>query len=249
MKSFSMRRRVICSLAAIAGLAMLAVSPAMASPITFAQYIQLGNGQQWTINTVGGTTTITAAGVDLFAFQSPTIFGATAYRTASFTFSASSSQPGDCDVATCLSGGYEQQGYHGSFSFIDTTLGTNLLSGTFNVTVNPLHTGGQLTSTIGGTGASFEGTTTVTNPIQLVLSSAYLDFSGAVLEDASFSLSSVIPNFGVDPQTIKPTGPFSAAGGGTFSYDNNVPEPATLSLIGGALLGLGMLRRKLLSRP
>lgn len=247
MKSFSTRRRMICSLAAIAGLAIIAVSPAMASPITFAQYLQLGSGQQWTISASGGTTTITASGLDLFVFQVPTTLGGVGTtELATFTLTATSSSTGDCDISGCGSGGYTQPGFIGSFSFIDTNLPVghqNLLSGTFSTI------GAQLSSTIGGSGAGFDGTTTLAYPLQLVFTSDYLNFSGAILEDASFSLSSLTPKFAVDAQTFKPTGRYTAAGAGTFSYDQNTPEPATLSLIGGALLGLGMLRRKLLSRP
>jgi hypothetical protein len=47
-------------------------------------------------------------------------------------------------------------------------------------------------------------------------------------------------------------GPVNASTGGGFveyDYGSPTPEPATLSLIGGALLGLGMLGRKRFSRP
>jgi hypothetical protein len=34
-----------------------------------------------------------------------------------------------------------------------------------------------------------------------------------------------------------------------YEYSSTTPEPATLSLIGGALLGLGVFARKRFSRP
>jgi len=233
---------MIITLAAIVGLAILAVSPAMASPITFAQYLELGGGNQWTITTSGGTTVGVLTGQELFVFQVPTSLGGIGTaRAATLTLNASSNQAGDCDIAGCLSGSYTQPGFTGTFSFIDNITGKNLLSGIFD------GTGAQFTAAIGGNGGAFDGTTTLIDPLELKLSSDYLNFLGATLESASFSLSSLTPAFAVDPITFKPIGRYVAAGSGTFSYDT-IPEPATLSLIGGALLGLGMLRRKMLSR-
>ena len=246
MKNFSIRRGMMITLAAIVGLALLAVSPAMATPITFAQYIQLnGTQQQWTISTVAGTTTISASGQEELLFSVPLTPALSQPRTANFTLSATSTGIGDCDIAGCLSGSYTQPGYHGTFSFIDSSLGTNLLSGTFTVSGNP-GSGATFTAEIGGHGGAFDATANLGNLSQLVFTSDYMSFAGAIQEDASWSLSSLIPNFLVDGAP-RPAGRYRAAGSGTFSVDN-VPEPATLSLMGGALLGLGLLRRKMLSR-
>jgi hypothetical protein len=249
MKKFSIRLTI--TLAAILGLAILAVSPAMAMPLTFAQYIQLnGTTQQWTVSTAAGTTTVSASGQEIMLFSVPLTPALSQPRIANFTLNATSTQTGDCDVAGCLSGSYTQSGYTGTFSFIDPTLPAgmqNLLSGSFHIIGNPKGSGAQLTASVGGNEAAFSGTATLANLGQLVFTSDYLDFSSATLEGASWSLSSLIPSFGVDGGP-RPAGTFHAAGSGTFSYDSPIPEPATLSLIGGALLGLGMLRRKMLSR-
>ena len=48
---------------------------------------------------------------------------------------------------------------------------------------------------------------------------------------------------------VAPTGNTNANLAIQFEYTSNAPEPATLSLIGGALLGLGVFARKRFSRP
>jgi hypothetical protein len=95
----------------------------------------------------------------------------------------------------------------------------------------------------------------VGNLNQLVLTSAFVSFSPSTTQEvASFSLSSLIPNFAITtPVADKayPSGAFTAAGTGTFSSNpapTVTPEPATMALIGGGLLGLGLLRRRKLVR-
>jgi hypothetical protein len=123
--------------------------------------------------------------------------------TAELNLSATSYPIGNCGgvISPACSNGdsYGQPGYSGMFSIIDTSLPTgdqNLLSGTFAVTGTPATTGAQFSSNIGSTGGSFNASSTQTNLLQLVLSSSYLNFSG-LTEDASFSYSSLDPEFAV----------------------------------------------------
>src|ERR1035441_10013463 len=76
-----------------------------ANPITFAQAVQVGSGNQFTILNTLGTVQITGGGTDIFFYQVPTSFGPTASIQATLTFSASSIQNGDCASSTCTSGG------------------------------------------------------------------------------------------------------------------------------------------------
>jgi PEP-CTERM motif len=237
------------SIAAALTLTAVAVTPMMASPVTFGQYVQTnGAVQQWTISNSGTTTTITAGGSVQFLFSGVSGLPFSGFRDATFTLSATSGQIGNCAINCANTDPYTQQGYVGTFSIIDTLLSTNLLSGTFAVSATPATSGAKIGSTIGSSGAQFVGSETALNPLQLVLTSAYINFTGQTLEDASWSLSSLVPSFAVGSIVASqayPSGSFNASGTGTFSAQAApAPEPATFGLMGGALLGLGLLRRK-----
>lgn len=234
-------------------LAVIAAGPALALPVTFAQYLQSnGATQQWTISTSGGTTTVTATGAVLFQFSGVSV-PFSGPEAATFTLSATSSQIGNCGVSCGPGDSLVQPGYAGTFSFIDAGAapGANLLSGTFAVTGSPSTTGAQFSSSVGGTGASFNASATAGNLAQLVFTSTYLNFAGQTNEDASWSLSSLIPNFAtgtvVGNQAFPAAGPFHAAGTGTFSSNPGpvgTPEPASLGLIGGGLLTVACILRR-----
>jgi hypothetical protein len=260
--SFTERFKSPGPMLAAFALAMIVGSPVMASPVTFAQYVQVdGSTQQWAITGSGspGTTTVDVSGQVYFTFSASAVPGApSGPQTATFTLIASSNSIGNCGVSCGPGDSLVQPGYTGTFSFIDESagyVGDNLLSGTFAVTGIPGSTGAQFSSSVGGSGASFNASATAGNLLQLIFTSSFVNFTGALDEDSSFSLSSLIPNFAVGTVNIGPPccqaypdGAFNAAGAGTFSDEVITPEPATLILIGGGLLGLGMLRRKRLSR-
>jgi len=253
MQTGTARFSTFRSLARAFALATVAASAAMASDVTFAQYDQVnGATEQWTITTSGSTTTVTASGSVYFIFSG--VAGFNGPELATFSLTATSNTTGDC-ATNCSNGDtLTQAGYSGSFSFTDNEMypGANLLSGVFQVVGN----GAQFAAAVGSTGGSFDASATSSDLNQLVLSSHFLNFVGQTQEDASWSLSSLLPNFAVGAITTNSSGsfaypgagPFDASGTGTFSSNpgptNASPEPASFALIGGGLLGLGLLRRK-----
>jgi len=242
------------SAAAIVAAALAATMPASASVVTFAQYFQTdGALQQWSITTSGTTTTVTASGSVLFQFSGVSGLPFAGPEGATFTLTATSTQVGNCGISCGPGDSYVQPGYAGSFAFTDddTAPGTDLLSGVFSVTGSPATTGAQFSSSVGGTGGSFNASATAGNLLQLVLTSDYLSFIGQTEEDASWSLSSLLPNFSTGTVTgnqAYPGGEFNAAGSGTFSSNpgplSEVPEPATFVVMGGGLMGMAWVLRK-----
>ena len=244
--------------AAMVALALIAVSSAMASEVTFAQYFQTNvSTQQWSLysNPVGNLTTVWASGSVSFSLEQ-----IVAPQTANFSLFATTTQSGNCVIPGCASGAFTQPGYSGTFSFIDQTAGVNfnknLLSGTFAVTAVPASTGAQFSSSIGSTGGSFNASSTAGNLNQLVFTSDFIDFTGHTLEDSSWSLSSLIPSFSTTvafganhDQAYPVNSTFHSAASGTFSTDapavlTGVPEPASLGLMGGGLFALAFVLRR-----
>jgi hypothetical protein len=209
-------------LAAVGALVIIGVSPSIAvGPVTFAQYTQSnGAAQDWMISNSGITTTVTESGAVNFTFSGVPGLPFSGPQAATFTLSATSTSIGQCGVNCGAGDSLTQAGYAGMFQFTDTALGTDLLSGVFAVTGSPSTTGAQFSSHMGSSGASFDASATAGNLSQLVMSSAYLVLLGQTQEDASFSLSSLIPDFTVGTVTsgqAYPSGTFNAAGTGTFS--------------------------------
>jgi hypothetical protein len=240
-------------IAASCALAILGASAATAAPLTFAQYIQANGGtQQFNVATTGDATSVTASGAVFFSFSNVLGLPFAGPEPATFTLSATSTQLGHCGVGCGPGDSYVQPGYSGTFSFIDASLhpGADLLSGTFAVTGSPATTGAQFSSSVGSSGGSFNASATLGNLDQLVFTSTYLTFLNATVENASWSLSSLFPDFSTGTVTggrDAPPGPlFDTSGSGTFSVEvPTVPaaEPVTTSVFIVAVLGLGMVRR------
>jgi hypothetical protein len=214
-------------LASIAALATtFAAAPAMADTIlTFGQTL---GGSPITATEVGGTSTITGNNVLVTITGIECTVPCLTPIFAFMDFSASST----ADATSIAS--FVEQPFSGSFSITSTAApgGINYLSGTF-------------TDAVFGSGASL--TLSAAEPPGSVSFTSDLISVLGLGRGISLSFASVVPAV----HTVVDSGhttlaPFTASVSGTFSANVPIenPEPATLGLLGIALLGLGFVRRR-----
>jgi len=211
---------------------MLMAATAGATTIGSLSQLNGGGTQDYTITDNGTNDTLTASSQVGFQFSSsllPTPFGGVP-RTATLTITAVST------TAATTVGTIDQTGYVGTFSIIDNTLHTNLLSGTFN--------NGDLSGPIGGHSATFSDSLP---PDSVGLTSDYVDFSISTNQSLSFSLTNVLTALTTSGTPLR-INSATAAGTGDFSAaplpTTKSPEPATMALFGTGLTGFALLLRR-----
>jgi hypothetical protein len=263
MKRLPLNLSTFRCLAAAFALATIAVSPAMASAITFANSsdVNVSDFSLSTSTAASVTTTtlqVTSTGINqIFSFVGLAL---PVGVDADLSVLATSTSEGSCQQAGCAIATppavdqYTQGGFTGSFAYIEVggaNPGANLLSGTFT----NASFGAILGSSVGGTTANFAESATLTesNPLTLTLTSHFLGFLGDSEVDASFALSGLSGSFSVDVTSGSSGyigGDYTGSGVGTFAAASgistgSVPEPGTLplTLIGGGLCGIAFIPR------
>ena len=135
------------------------------------------------------------------------------------------------DSATLVGGTQVLQHYDGTFSITSGAgdTGTNYLSGSFSDAAFGAATGSQLSVNVANPPDTLSVTSDVISPTGLGPPSSL-----------TFALSNVTPALALDNLTI---GSFGASFAGTANATANVPEPASLLMLGVGMLAIGVVRR------
>jgi len=246
------------ALAAMLALSVIAVAPARANSVTFAQYFEQTGNQEWSLTTSPSSATLTASGNEFFIFNNTLTPFNGMVLSAAFLLTMTTATAGNCGNVCANGDSLTEQGYSGTFSFIgnsptDGVLnGVNLLSGTFS-TGGP-NLGGTFLCTVGSGCGSLSAGTSPTQPGQVTFTSgvAGINFATQTALAAAFSFSSTNPaSFAVGTVTsgtaFPAGGPYNLAGTGTFSTQPGfVPEPGSLTLtsVGFGLCALASVLRR-----
>ena len=230
------------------------VAPAMAAPVTFADFnLRGGAANPFTYTNSGPNSAFTVTGQIpvTFTYQVSSLYGAAGTPiNALLSFTAqvngpvtpAGSLPGD-DVSEKVK--------NVTFTFRPVGLPTaNLLTLSNTPVPTALGSTGKIKGTLGDTNVSLRGSTNLGDTVYYT--SDYLSFASTVSRGYNFSFSSVNPVLNINQNGFFDG--FNTSGTGTFSSDpaprNPVPEPAPMAafLIGGMGLALVAFRGRKASR-
>lgn len=246
--------RTATLLAAIGGLSLLS-----ATPVTFASFVQKSQGttRPFQYSNVNGANTFTATNVPVFfTFDLNSITGTLdpalqGFQDANLTLTTST-------TATRTVNGTElvQPGFAGSLVIRRSTayMGEDVL-------LRVDFTASEIRGQQGNFGAGFQGSAFAINPNDVIFTSDFLTFDNGIGSGRAFSLAlsailtsgTTVPPGGQGLQTGANTpntqlASFRSNASGLFDAEPNptgdVPEPATMALMGSGLIGLVVYQQR-----
>jgi hypothetical protein len=220
----------------------MAAFPALAAPVTFAQFTSANGTNDYVFTNTGtGTATFDATSQIDFQFFPLNIPGADITQTlpvgpvaATLTRESSTSSPVTCSGScTTVGDSFTQPVGSSTVIITDNANGEILLEITGNYST--------ITGQIGGNAGNFQASSTTS---QLMMSSDYIDFATAAEVSRSISFTSVTQDFTVDTAD-NILNSFTAAGAGSFAADfTPVPEPWSLAILPIGCAGIWMFRQR-----
>jgi hypothetical protein len=231
----------------IAAVALLVFATSLPA-VQIMAFLESGSGNDFSMNntTCAGPlpcNTITynggGAGSGVTVIFGGVLGGGTHYGTATFTGFQTT-------VATGGGLNFTQTGWNGVFQIVGTgaDAGANIITVTWGSGAGQTgqFSASQTVGCIPGPNCGGSGSFNNAVPPAGAVGFTSDFFAYALNPSSAFGFSDAVPSIGLDAANFQ--NPYTFVMQGTFSADTLIPEPATMALMGSALLALGLWRRK-----